>query len=133
MLFLIKPIIRYCSETAKVLIMSGTHGNHPGAETESGASGLTDRSQLTHHFYKEDCQLVGVKAGPARSQLPLRSWDGIPIINKPAEKREPPPPGSFYNDEDLCSMDFRMGNMSNYHGHEKKLVDDINEVKSVRI
>ena len=115
MMFIVKSIkIQYFSETAKVLIMSGTHGNPPGAKTESGASGLTDRSQLAHHFYKEDCQLVGVKAGPGRSQLPLRSWDGIPTINKPAVKIEPPPPGSFYEDEDLKLMDFRLANMSYY-------------------
>ena len=111
--------------------MSGTHGNHPGAETESGASGLTDRSQLAHHYYKEYCLLVGVKAGPGRSRLPLRSWDGIPTINKPAEKREPPPSASFYADEDLKHMDIRLASMSYYHGHERKLIDDINQVKFV--
>ena len=61
--------------------------------------------------------------------LPLRTWDRLPTIDKPAVKIEPPPPGSFYDDEDLCKMDFRMLNMAYYYGHEKKLIDDINEVK----
>ena len=115
-----------------MLIFSGTHGDPPITKTKSGASGLTDRSQLHHIFYKEDCQLVGVERGPGRSQLPLRSWEGIPTVNQPAVKIEPPPPGSFYDDEDLKGMDFRLANMSYYYGHEKKLIDDINEVKSLK-
>ena len=125
-------LIVFIREDEKVLIMSGTHGNPPRTKTHSGASGLTDRSSLHHLFYKEDCQLVGVVRGPARSQLPLSSWDGIPTVNKPAERIEPPPYGSFYDDEDLMEMDFRLANMSYYYGHEKKLIDDINEVKSVK-
>ena len=113
--------------------MSGTHGEPPRTKTQSGASGLTDRSSLYHPFYKEDCQLVGVERGPSRSKLPLSSWEGIPTINKPAEIIEPPPPGSFYDDEDLKGMDFRLANMSYYYGHVKKLIDDINEVKIVKI
>ena len=123
-------MIQYFREHAKVLIMSGTHGD-PSTETQSGVSGLTDRSQLNHPFYKEDCQLVGVDRGPGRSKLPLSSWEGIPTVNMPAKKIEPPPAGSFYDDEDLREMDFRLANMTYYYGHENKLIDDINEVKIV--
>ena len=106
--------------------MTGTHG------TESGQSGLTVSRLLDHGLYTEDCRRVGVKAGPSRLRvLPLQTWDRLPTINKAAVKIEPPPPGSFYADEDLCQMDFRMANMAYYHGHEKKLIDDINEVKIV--
>ena len=87
---------------------------------------------LVHDFYVEDCERVGVKNGPRRVRgrgLPVRTWDRLPTINKPAVKIEPPPPSSFYDDEDLCKMDFRMLNMAYYYGHEKKLIDDINEVQ----
>lgn len=109
------------------MVVTGTHG-HP----ESGRSGLTDRSLLEHSYYKEDCRRVGVKAGPSRLRvLPVSPWDNLPTINKPAEKIEPPPPGSFYEDEELKGMDFRMANMSYYYERQKKLIDDINEVKIV--
>ena len=62
--------------------------------------------------------------------LPLHTWDGLPTINKPAVKIEPPPPGSFYDDEELKGMDFRLANMTYYYGHDKKLVDDMKEVKT---
>ena len=112
--------------------MSGTHGDPPTTKKQSGASGLTARSSLHHPFYREDCKLVGTVPGPNRSKLPLSSWDGLPTINKRAEKIKPPPPGSFYDEEDLKGMDFRLANMSYYHGHEKKLIDDINKVKIVK-
>ena len=109
--------------------MSGTHGDPPTTKTHSGASGLTVRSSLHHPFYREDCKLVGVEPGPNRSKLPLSSWDGLPTINKPAVKIKPPPPGSFYDDEDLKGMDFRLANMSYYFGNSHKLRDDMKEVK----
>ena len=88
---------------------------------------------LDHGCYSEDCKWVGVEAGPRRARgLPLWTWDNLPTINKPAVKLVPPPPGSFYEDEDLKGMDFRLANMSYYYGHEKKLIDDINEVKIVK-
>ena len=76
--------------------------------------------------------MVGVEAGPCRipDRLPVWTWEGLPTINQPAVKLEPPPPGSFYDDEDLKGMDFRLANMAYYHGHEKKLIDDIKEVKN---
>ena len=101
-----------------MLVISGTHG-----VSVTGQSGLTNRDLLDHRFYAEDCLSVGVHAG---------SWDGLPPINQPAVKIEPPPPGSFYDDEDLKEMDFRVANMSYYYGHENKLIDDINEVNFER-
>ena len=57
-------VIQYFSEDEKVLIMSGTHGDLPKSETQSGVSGLTDKNLLVHEFYKEDCELVGIEPGP---------------------------------------------------------------------
>ena len=42
---------------------------------------------------------------------------------------EPPPPDSFYADEEMKQIDIRLANMAYYHQQEKKLIDDINEVK----
>ena len=109
-----------------MLIVSGTHG-------DGRLSGLNDVGSLVHDFYSEDCWRVGVEAGYRRVRgLPLRTWTNLPTINKPAVKIEPPPPGSFYADEDLQQMDFRLGNMSYYYSHEQKLIDDINEVKIMK-
>ena len=110
-----------------MLVVTGTHG------TKSGVSGLTDSNLLVHEFYQEDCRSVGVEAGPRRVRgLPLSTWDRLPTINKPAEKIEPPPPGSFYDDEDLKGMDFRLANMTYYYEHSQKLTDDMNEVKLLK-
>ena len=80
--------------------------------------------------------MVGVEPGPQRipERLPVTIWEleKLPTINKQAERIEPPPPGSFYEDEQLKGMDFRLANMSYYFGHEKKLIGDINEVKIVK-
>ena len=74
-----------------------------------------------------------MKAGPSRVRgLPLRTWDNLPTINKPAVKLEPPPPGSFYDDEDLKGMDVRLANMSYYFGNSQKLTEDMNEVKLIK-
>ena len=109
-----------------MLIVSGTHG-------EAGLSGLNDETSLDHVFYQEDCRRVGVEAGPRRLRgLPLWTWDGLPTIDRPAEKMEPPPPESFYDDEDLKGMDFRVANMSYYFGNSQKLNDDMNEVQLKR-
>ena len=43
--------------------------------------------------------------------MPVSSWNTT--IAEPARKIEPPPPGSFYDDEDLKVMVFRV-EMSNY-------------------
>ena len=105
------------------MIVSGTHGFE-------GLSGLSEEGFLDHGTYSEDCNWVGVEAGFRRARgLPLMSWEGLPTVNKPAERMEPPPPGSFYADEDLKEMDFRLANMAYYFGNSQKLIDDINEVK----
>ena len=62
--------------------------------------------------------------------LPLRTWDRLPTIDKPAVKIEPPPPASFYKDEDLKLMDFRLANKSYYIDNSQKLKDDMTEVNS---
>ena len=109
-----------------MLIVSGTHG-------EAGLSGLNDETSLDHVFYQEDCRRVGVEAGYKRVRgLPLDSWDNLPTINQPAVKIEPPPPGSFYDDEDLKGMDVRLANMSYYFGNSQKLREDMNEVKLIK-
>ena len=124
-------------EDEKILVVSGTHGDPPKTETQSGVSGLTDKTKLDHAFYFEDCQLVGVVPGPSRhpSRLPIETWDWdrVPDITKPAEVVESPPPGSFYADEELKKMDIRVANMSYYFGYEQKLLDDIAEVHDYKI
>ena len=60
--------------------------------------------------------------------LPMKTWDPkYPDIRKPAVRVEPPPPDSFYADEEMKQMDFRLANKFYYYGLEKKLIDDINE------
>ena len=117
--------------------MSGTHGDIPKKETQSGVSGLTDKSQLVHHFYKEDCELVGIKPGPRRNYLPI-SWEGeketlrkhADITRKP-EKLENPSDDSFAKDELVNKMDVRVANMSYYFGHTQKLLHDISKVYEI--
>ena len=81
--------------------MSGSHG------TEDGSSGLTDINLIHYVFYKEDCELLGIKPGPLKvnQRLPLRNWNGVPDITKPAEK---------VGDQDslLQDMDIRVCNIS---------------------
>ena len=113
------------STIATILIITGTHG------TEAGVSGLTDMDRLDHFFYVEDCQMVGVKNGPDRRRVPIDSseWNTrVPMMTKPAEKLDPLPPGCFYQDDVLKTMDIRVANMAYYHGHSQKLLDDITEL-----
>ena len=129
-------VIQYFSEDEKILIMSGTHGDLPESETQSGVSGLTDKNQLVHHFYKEDCDLVGIEPGPSRwpDNLPI-DWERekekflnqADITRKP-ERMENPSDGSFAKDELVNKMDVRVANMSYYFGHTQKLLDDISKV-----
>lgn len=113
---------------ATILIITGTHGS------KTGASGLKHREELDHFYYVEDCQMVGVKNGPARRGgrgLPIHSseWNTrVPMMTKPAEKLDPLPEGSFYQDDVLKTMDIRVANMAYYHGHSQKLLDDITEL-----
>ena len=129
-------MIQYFSEDEKILIMSGTHGDLPESETQPGVSGLTDKNMLVHYFYKEDCEMVGIKPGPSRSlhNLPI-DWEGeketlrkhADITRKP-EKMDNPSDDSFAKDALLNKMDVRVANMSYYFGHTQKLLDDISKV-----
>ena len=127
-------VIQYFSEDEKVLIMSGTHGDLPESETQSGVSGLTDKNLLVHHFYKEDCELVGIKPGPNRNYLPI-NWEretetfrNQADISRKPERMENPSDDSFAKDELVNKMDVRVANMSYYFGHTEKLLDDISKV-----
>ena len=103
--------------------MSGSHGN------EEGVSGLTNKDpdmvDEGYGFYCEDCKLLGIKPGPRkRSQrLPLRDWNGVPDITKPAEKVD-----DFVQDPRLQDMDIRVCNICYYHGNSEKLIQDIQKV-----
>ena len=127
-------VIQYFSEDEKVLIMSGTHGDLPESETQSGESGLTDKNLLIHEFYKEDCELVGIEPGPNRIQVPI-NWERetetfinqADITRKP-ERMENPSDDSFAKDELVNKMDVRVANMPYYFGHTEKLLDDISKV-----
>ena len=119
--------------------MSGTHGDLPESETQSGVSGLTDKNQLVHDFYKEDCKLVGIEPGPNRvvDYLPI-SWEreGETFLNQADITRKPqmmenPRDDSFAKDELVNKMDVRVANMSYYFGHTQKLLDDISKVSKV--
>ena len=120
--------------------MSGTHGDLPLSETQSGVSGLTDKDQLVHNFYKEDCELVGIVPGPNRrlDNLPI-NWEReretllkhADITRKP-ERMENPSDESFAKDELVQKMDTRVASMSYYFGHTQKLLDDISKVSKMR-
>ena len=108
-------------------------GNHGSA---TGESGLSVKESLSHDIYKEECKTIGIKAGPRKrlDELPLQSWLDVPDITKPAEKLTPSQMTSdcFYSDEELKEMDIRLANMSYYHSHGDKLIDDINEECFIR-
>ena len=133
-------VIQYFSEDEKILIMSGTHGDLPESETQSGVSGLTDKNQLVHSFYKEDCKLVGIEPGPRRvlMNLPI-DWEReneqflkqADITRKP-ERMDNPSDDSFAKDELVNKMDVRVANMSYYFGHTQKLLDDISKVYLIK-
>ena len=87
--------------------------------------------RLDHFYYVDDCRMVGVKNGPSRRRVPIPSseWNTkVPMMTKPAEKLDPLPPGCFYQDDVLKTMDIRVANMAYYHGHSQKLLDDITEL-----
>ena len=98
--------------------MSGSHGS------EEGVTGLTDKDERNvnegYTFYKQDCELLGIKPGPhKRSQrLPLRNWNGVPDITEPAESDESCVP----------DMDIRVCNICYYHGQQEKFVQDVQQV-----
>ena len=132
-------VIKYFSEDAKVLIMSGTHGDLPESGSHSGVTGLTDKDLLVHDYYKEDCELVGIKPGPNRAlrNLPI-NWEReretllkhADITRKP-ERMENPSDDSFAKDELVNKLETRVVNMSYYFGHTQKLLDDIAKVSLV--
>ena len=68
-------MLTYCSEDAKILMISGTHGKKAEAKPY-GVSALSEREARADGFYKEDCRHVGVLPGPDRqsSNLPVRDW-----------------------------------------------------------
>ena len=49
-------------------------------------------------------------------------------IKKPATRTESPFSDSFYSDSQLKKMDIRVVDMAYYHGQQKKLMDDIEQV-----
>ena len=125
--------------------MSGTHG------TEDGVSALTELETkiliagrpvkvdlIDNMFYKEDCSMVGIVAGPSRTKqrppLSLRKpftemdWMRLPDITKPAERISPPPPNSLYEDDLTKKMDIRVANLTYYYKNKNKLIRDIKEV-----
>ena len=116
--------------------MSGTHGDPPESGSHSGVSGLTDKDLLAHHFYKEDCELVGIVPGPNRTSrnLPI-NWEGeresllkhADITRKP-ERMENPSDESFAKDELVNKLETRVANMSYYFGNTQKLLNDISKV-----
>ena len=101
-------------------MLSGTHGS------EDGISRLTDKSPKNvdegYAFYKEDCELLGIKLGPHKRRLPLGNWNGIPDITKPAERIP------FVREEVFVDMDIRVCNICYYYKQEEKLVQDIQKV-----
>ena len=74
-------------------------------------------------FYKQDCDLLGIKPGPPKRRLPLTNWNGVPDITKPAEKVE-----GFVEDKLLRNMDIRVCNICYYHDQQDKLIEDIQMV-----
>ena len=70
-------MILFGSCDSKILILSGSHG------TKEGVSGLTDKDPRNvdggYAFYKEDCELLGIKHGPPKRRLPLSNWNGVRV------------------------------------------------------
>ena len=129
--------------------MTGTHG------TKEGVSALTELETTTvdddgrpitvelidHGFYKEDCNMVGIKAGTNKSKRrpPLcfqepfsdADWKKLPDITKPAEKLDNPPHECLGNNELMKKMDIRVANMTYYYKNQEKLIRDINEERLI--
>ena len=125
--------------------MTGTHGTKEGvsALNELETKAVDDDGRpitvelIDHGFYQEDCNMVGIKAGPKRStQRPPMSfrkpfteldWLKLPNITKPAEKLDNPSSESFCNDELMKNMDVRVANIPYYYKNGEKLIREINE------
>ena len=92
--------------TAKILILSGTHGS------EDGRSVLTDLKLTERTFYVRDCNAIGFSAK-----------DVILSINEPRQKKSMK--SAMANDPNLDQMTFQVLNLANYHQNEDKLIEDI--------
>ena len=129
--------------------MTGTHGTKEGvsALTELETKTVADDGRpitvelIDHGFYQEDCNMVGIKAGPKRStqrpplsfREPFTEWDWkrLPDITKPAEKLRNPPPESVCHDELMKNLDIRVACIPYYYKNEEKLIRDINEERLI--
>ena len=58
------------------------------------------------------------------SLLTASCWD----IRNPANRLDPPPPGSLYSETELNKMDIRLANIAYYHANSQKLIKDIVDV-----
>ena len=121
------------AESARVLILSGSHGE------EDGHSGLTDINRLkdpndiyegsvTTSFYENDCQRVGLRSIKPRldiKKLPADK-DTIPDIMQKLENLNLSIfPNSYLSDDSISKMTFQVTNIAYYHKNEDKLVEDI--------
>ena len=121
----VQMFIKWFSRSdAKILILSGSHGS------EDGVSGLTVNNDKNvdegYAFYKQDCKMLRIIPGPhKRSQrLPLRNWNGVPDITKPAEKDD-----NFFPSTLIEDMDIRVCNICYYNEQQEKFVMDVQEVR----
>ena len=110
---------------ASILIISGADGYPDGK--------LGPQNSQPYWFYHEDCEKVGIKPGSYHEYD--SDWKTkVPIITKEAEKLDPLPPGCFYGDDILRTMDIRVANMGYYYGDSfnkldsQKLLEDIEAV-----
>ena len=81
---------------AKILILSGSHGS------KDGISGIWDKDKLEYEFYRDNCELLGIKSGPHKRRLPLNWTNDIPDITKVAESIP------FVREEVFMDMDIRV-------------------------
>ena len=112
---------------ATILIISGADGR------ADGKLGPQNQNSHPYWFYHEDCEKVGIKPGSYHEYD--SDWKTkVPIITKEAEKLDPLPPGCFYGDDILRTMDIRVANMGYYYGDSfnkldsQKLLEDIEAV-----
>ena len=119
-----------CSDDAKILLISGTHGS------KDGKSALTEASLNCHCFYREDCKQFAIQPGPSRvaNSLPIieSDWQSLPDITKPAERIKNPATAAegVRSDEVMARMDVRVLNMTYYHQQGEKLKTDIEQERS---
>lgn len=119
-----------CSDDAKILLISGTHGS------KDGKSALTEASLNCHCFYREDCKQFAIQPGPSRVaiSLPIKEsdWQYLPDITKPAERIKNPATAAegVCTDEEMVGMDIRVLNMTYYHKQGEKLKTDIEQESS---